>query len=303
MKRKSLTIIFVSLFSVILWVYVSLADEYRAVVKAKVKFIHLPEGFAVGYKSSDEIDFTIKGRGIKLVKQIWSNTGDYEISAKNEIGMKHAYIRNELDQNIWLTSTGQILEIYPEKIDYYVDRIVKKTVKVKTDIKLNFREGYGLASDVFYFPDSIRISGPETLVQIIDEVKTERLELKNLEKDYSIFLPIIMEQGISYEFNGCSVNFEVQKIVDKKFDKILVKVTNSPAGKELMLLPGTLEITLRGGIKKLASMKDTDIAAEINFSAAIYDTLGTLKPVIKVPDYVTVIDYQPRRLDYIIKQK
>mgnify|MGYP001199948065 CR=1 FL=1 len=59
MKRKSLTIIFVSLFSVILWVYVSLADEYRAVVKAKVKFIHLPEGFAVGYNSTDGTDFNL----------------------------------------------------------------------------------------------------------------------------------------------------------------------------------------------------------------------------------------------------
>lgn len=301
MKRKSLTIILITIFSVILWVFVSLDEDYRTIIKSKIKITHLPEGYAVGYESVDEAAFTVKGEGFNLVKFSWGNVDDFEISAKNGKGVRQSYLRDDLEQNIWLSSAGQILEIFPEKVDFFVDRVTRKTVILKPDVKLKFRENYGLVSDISFSPDSVEISGPESLIRDIDEVETVYQEFANLEKDVSTLIPIVKKDNINYNINGCSVNFEVQKIVDKNFGKVIVETKNVSPGRELMLLPGSVDIVLRGGIKKLSSMSNEDISVSVDFREAIKDTVGTLKPEITVPGYVTIVDYQPHRLEYIIK--
>jgi hypothetical protein len=303
MKRKSLTIIFITIFSIILWVFVSLDEEYRTVVKSNIRFTHLPDGYSVGYESTNEVALTLKGEGFNLAKLSWGTVDDYEISAKNEKGIRHAYLREELEQNLWLSSSGQVLEIYPEKVDFLVDKIMYKLVPVKLDIKLNFKESYGLVSGIQYSPDSIVISGPGTIIDMVDAVKTEKYEFKNLEKDYTLSLPFEKKDKTEYSKTGCTVSFAVQKIVDKNFDNLRVSTMNVYKGRELMLLPETINLVLRGGIKNLSSMDNDDISVTVNYQDALTDTVGTLKPEITVPEYTMIVDYQPHRLEYIIKQK
>ncbi len=65
-----------------------------------------------------------------------------------------------LESNRWLLSDVEIMNIYPDSIKFFVERIISKKLPVISGLNLEFKPGYGLASDIVLKPDSIVVTGP-----------------------------------------------------------------------------------------------------------------------------------------------
>ena len=59
---------------------------------------------------------------------------------------------------------------------------------------------------------------------------------------------------------------------------------------------------MRGGISQLSKMKNNDLNVYVNFEQAINDTTGAIEPIIDIPEFTSLIDIKPNRLEYIIKK-
>ncbi|MCK5085894.1 MAG: hypothetical protein KAQ90_00165, partial [Melioribacteraceae bacterium] len=86
MKPKFLILIFVGIFSIILWVFVSFSEDYVTTVKVPIKFIDLKEGYAIREQSYDELSLTIKGEGWELAQTTFGKENDFRISTQKKIG-------------------------------------------------------------------------------------------------------------------------------------------------------------------------------------------------------------------------
>ncbi len=285
-----------------LWVFVSLSDDYSTTFKLPVIINNIPEGYALKELSNPYVVVTLKGQGWQLAQLSFGVDHDLSVKCEDNKQLRKVSVRNALEQNDWLTSTLQVTLVSPEQIEYRLEKTSSKKVPIVEDLLLNYNSGYGLVSDIEVFPDSVTIYGPKSLVKGIDEVKSVRTEFVGLDKSVN---QVVMLQGIEHiKYNRAEavIRFEVQKIVDKVFENVKVIRKNVPPSRDLSLFPENINLVLRGGINHLAGLTNNDIKAHVRFRQALEDTLGSIEPVIEIPPFTTLIDVKPNRLEYIIKQ-
>lgn len=299
---KILKISLVVIFSTILWVFVSLSRDYFSTFEIPIQVKNVPKGYAVGFISNNKVSITVKGQGWMLAPFSFGQKNKYAVSIPNKKGLIKLNVRNDLEKNIWIPSNIQVVQITPETIDLRVEKIIKKKVKIVPDISLEFDDSYGLTTPVNIIPNKIVISGPRSFIKRIDTIKTEFKEFNNLDRDYFGSIELKKIPNIVFAHNFVNIKFDVQKIVENTYIDIPVEVKNVPPKQELVLVPNKIEVILRGGINLLSKLKSSDIKAWVNFSQAVKDTLGTIKPEIIYPKNFEFLSSNPERLSYTIKQ-
>ena len=302
MKRKGITILLIALFATILWGFVSLSEEYFYTFKAKVKFTDLPEGQEIASISSEEVEISLRGKGMDLFAISLGPERNFNIPIDAVQKKGEIVLKNMLDYNTWLSSNLQIEEFTPKTLQFTLDEITSKMVPVIPNILIEYKEGSGLISEISFQPDSVNNTRTKSVVNTINKVETVFKEFKNADGEVKDRLLLKEIDKISYLENHIDINFEAQQIVDKVFKNIPVQTQGVPKSRELQLFPGRVDVVLRGGIKILGSLSEEELSAYINFRQALIDTTGSLEPRINIPNHTIFIRSIPNRLEYIIKR-
>lgn len=301
MKIKAVILVTIILFSLILWGSVSLNGEYVATVKIPVVFTNVPEGYVVGESTVNEIQLNVKGAGWDILSLIFSRDNEFVIPVGRVYGKHEAAVKNALNRNSKITASLNVIDIYPDKIEFNVERIATKKVKLLPDVALDYKDGFGLVSDIKVEPESLLVSGPESQIRQLQFIKARPLAFENLEHKVSKNLIIDKPEKLDFSTENVKIEFDVQKIVEKTFENIAVEHKGVPSGRELVIIPSKISIVLRGGINILGKLSSSEIKAVINFDDALKDNSGSIVPVISVPANTTIVDVKPKKLDYIIK--
>ena len=261
MKKKILTISLITFFSILLWIFVSLSNEYFASVDAKVKFINVPDGYLI-----------------------------------TKVGEQTILIRNYISKNSWLNSALQITEITPSVLSFQVARKYSKVVPINPIIKLAPKDGFGLVTNIEMEPDSVKLVGTEEDLKHINFVETIYSEFLDVDSPIESDVRLKKIKNVQLFPSETKIKIDVQKIVDKT-----VKTINVPRGRTLELIPTSVQVVVRGGLKQLAKIGSKDFYAYVDFKQAIKDTLGVIQPNINAPEYIEVLSVKPNKLKYYIK--
>ncbi len=302
MKPNLVTIIWSTVFAILLWVFVSFSDEYTTTITVPIKFSNFKEGYTIQYQSDTEVSLTLKGEGWVLAQVTMGPKNKFEISTDKKIGKQTVNLNDAVSNNPWITASVQIVRIDPAQINYTIERISYKSVPIIPNISIGTKENYGLVSEVKLNPDTVKISGPKSIMKKLNAVITKSIVFEDLDEQVKQKVELEPINHITYEKNSCILSFDVQKIVDKSFKDIPVEVRDVPPSRELLLFPSKITVTLRGGIKMLGTLKSDKIHAYVKFRNAFRDTLGVIKPTIEIPEYTKISNVEPETLEYIIKQ-
>ncbi len=301
--KKNLHIIIISfLFSIILWVSISLSNDYYATFNIPIKLTDFPQGFSTGTPLPRTISVKLKGKGWKLIATTLTSESDYVIPVGNETGKRTVNLYNYLVENQWLSSDVEVININPDTLTFYVEKTASKKVPIISDVNFNFKSGYGLASNIIVTPDSTIVRGPESFLRNLKSVSTEKVEFDELDGKTSEMVQLENIPGMEYSQPVVRVYLDVQKIVDKNFDNIFVKMYDVPRDRDVILLPNRIRIGVRGGIDILGKLDTTQFSAYVNYRDVVLDTLGSVIPHVVLPDNSTLIFIRPERLRYIIKK-
>ena len=302
MNKKIPTISLIVAFSILLWIFVSFSGEFSIALNLPAQIINVPDNLSVSSISTNDISINLKGQGWQLAQSTLGRDPRFSIPSPDESGEKEISVRNALGANTWLSSTLQIAEITPEEIKVNLEPKISKKVEIVPVISLGYKPGYGLVSPINIEPDSVTVTGPESIINQINIINTEGKLLSNLEDETSVLLKIMTPKYTDAGINECQVNFDVQKIVDKTFEDLVVETKSIPSRYELIVAPTKISLILRGGISILSKLKNDDIKVYVKFEQAINDTSGAIEPIVETPEFTSLIDVKPSRLDYIIKK-
>jgi len=302
MKKNLHIIIIAFLFSVIIWVSISLSNDYYATFEIPLKLTNFPAGYATGTPLPEKVSIKLKGKGWKLIAINLTSESDYVVPVGKETGKRTINLSNYQVENQWLTTDVEIINISPDTLSFFVEKIASKKVKIVPDLNLNFRNGYGLASKINLTPDSTTVYGPASYVRNLKTVPTESSEFDDLNDETVEMVPLKNLPGMTYENKLIRVTLDVQKIVDKNINNLSVKVVDVPRDRNVVLLPNRISISVRGGIDILGRMDTTQFNAFVNYRDVVLDTLGSVVPHIKMPENTSLVYIKPERLRYIIKK-
>jgi len=300
--KKNLHIVLLSvIFSIILWISISLSNDYYATVNVPVKLVNFPMGYSTASDIPDFISVKLKGKGWKLLGVNLSSKSDYTISVEDS-GKINVNLYNFLGENQWLASDIEVIDMTPDTLSFYVEKDFMRKVAIVPDLDLVYKPGYGLASPIIIVPDSTTLYGPKSVVRNLTFVYTKRQSFEKLDDQTTGQVPLEDLPGVIYKDREVQVNLDVQKIVDKNFDGIDVTIVDQPIDRDVVLLPNKISVGVRAGINILGKMNRDKIKAYVNYRDIVLDTLGSISPKVELPEN-TVLEYtKPERLRYIIKK-
>lgn len=300
--RKKLNIFIASvIFAVILWGSISLSDIFYTNVDVKLTLTNLPPGYTTGSLLPEKIQLRMKGQGWRLVSINVGPETEFRVSAGGDSGRQNINLFNYLESNRWLFSDIEIINIYPDSIKFFVERIISKRLPVVSGLELEYKPGYGLASDIIFKPDSVVVSGPISLLRMMKEIKTADKSLIALDSRVETEVNLPKMNGFNYSTNLIEVKLDVQRIVDKQFENITVEVIDIPSRKEVVLLPNKIGFNVRGGIEILGKLKYDQFRAYVRYQSLVQDTTGSVTPILEMPKNVTLQYLKPDRLRYVIR--
>lgn len=300
--RKKLNIFIASvIFAVILWGSISLSDIFYTNVDVKLTLTNFPQGYTTGSPLPEKIKLRVKGQGWRLVSINVGPETEFRVSVGGDSGRHNINLYYYLESNRWLLSDVEIINIFPDSLRFFVERIISKKLPVISGLDLEFKPGYGLASDIILKPDSIVVTGPFSLLRTMKEIKTagKFLSLLDSRTETEVNLPRI--NGFDYSANLIEVILDIQRIVDKQFENITVDVIDIPPRKEVVLLPNKIGFNVRGGIEILGKLKPDQFRAYVRYQSLVQDTTGSVTPILEMPKNVTLQFLKPDRLRYVIR--
>lgn len=302
MKKKINIIIVSVIFSIILWISISLSNNYFATIDVKLKVINLPEGYTTGSNLPDKISIKLKGKGWKLSAANIGSKTDFYVSARKDSGLVRLNLYNSVIENPWLSSDVELISIYPDTVSFYVEKIIRKKLKIIPNITVNYKAGYGLASPVYISPESVFVYGPVSILSKNPQVLTENNIYSNLDDKVVEKIGLLEQQGIKFGNNDVSLYLNVQRIVEKNFDDIPVVVKDIPKDRDVILLPNKVSVGVRGGIDNLGKISSEEFNFYVNYRDVVLDTLGSIHPKYQIPENLNLIYIKPENLNYIIKK-
>lgn len=302
--QNNLLIIFLSIiFSVILWVSISLSNDYSATLDLPIKFFNVPEGYTTASSSPSKVKIKVKGKGWNILSTLLTARNDYLIDASKESDRNGKYdLKTYSTENTWLTSKLQVLEVSPDTISFYLEKVVSAKLKIVPDLQIEFKPGYGLASEIVIMPESTIVSGSSHLIKNFQEVTTNLISLKDLSEKSEQVVELKNIPGLTYDVNSATVVLDVQRIIEHSFDDVSVKVVDTPKDRDVVLLPNKISVLLRGGINVLGKLDKEKIIAVVPYRDVVLDTIGLVKPNVNIPAFTELVSVKPERINYIIKK-
>ncbi len=301
MKKNLHIVIIAIVFSSILWISITLSEEYYSTYKIPINIINAPSGYTLASDLSENISVKIKGIGWRLTGINLGSETVYNISARNDSGKIITNVYSNLIENPWLSSDLEVIEISPDTISFMIERIISKKLPVVTKTDITFKAGFGLASKIKIAPDSVVVYGPKSRIEKMDSIKTNTIVLSLLD-NYTKVNADFVNGLYKTDIAGVEVRLDVQRIVDKNIDDIKVEVIDVPKDRDVVLLPNTISCLVKGGINVLGKITAQDFKAFVYYHDVLLDTLGSVGPTIEHPENVELLSRKPDRIRYIIKK-
>ena len=304
MKNKLGIIVLSIVFSIFIWGYVTLSvsEQFFSSTELDVKVINQPTGYACGSINPATVSVKLKAKGWQLLLLALGSKKDFSVSANNDSGIIKVDPYNEISENSWFSYGMNLVDINPRVISFLVEKIKFKKLKVESDAHITFNEGYGLASPIKIFPDSVLVAGPASILDKKTSIKSQPINISSADSKLRFFSDLETIPGFQSLDKKVELTFDVQRIVEKSFKGIKVVINDIPDDRNIVLIPNIIDCSLRGGINILGKITPDQIFASIDYSEIVYDTLGSLQPKVIIPDNTNLVYVKPGWLNYVIKK-
>lgn len=285
-----------------IWGSVTLSDQFFSSMDLNVRVINQPTGYASGNITPGKVSVKLKAKGWQLFSLMLSSEKFYYVSADRDSGKITVDPFNEISENNWISGGISITEITPRQVSFKVEKLKFKRLKIEANADLAFSDGFGLATPVRVYPDSVLVAGPTSILDKLSSIKTRVVKLSSLDNQIKVIADIEEPEGFQLEFNKAELTFDVQRIVEESFNNIKVTITDVPKDRDVVLIPNIISCSLRGGINILGKIDPDQISASLDYKEIVYDTLGSVEPKISIPGNTQLVYIKPARLSYIIKK-
>lgn len=290
--------------SLFLWLTVKLQKRYETDVALPLSVQNLPENKTLKYYVPEQLHISLVGKGIDLLR-----LGLYKsriILDCQELPDSIVF-NNLLSSNIRLELPPTVnLEpkdlISPKKIAIVIDKKIEKKVQIEPKLNVEPEPGY-IVVQVIPQPDTISVTGPASVLKNIKKINTEQKKISGAKGPFKETVALAPPEGfnIKLERNEIGVLVDVQRLGELVLENVPVKVANQGHRYQVIPLPSTATVVLKGGTKILSELTRNDIEVFVDFSK--YVPGEKLKAQVKTKKQILSYNVQPEEFELIVVRK
>ena len=303
-KRLNVFVLFLFL-SFLISLLVKLSNNYTQTLNFEFSPTGLKSNEVIISEVPKSINVTISGRGFELLK--------YYIE-KPVIEVDFSQLRKNNTQYVWSESEQQdkiinyfdskivVKSINPDTVVFPFDSQFIKKVPVVVIVNPTFAVGFDLIDDFRSSPDSITVTGPESMLKIINSVSTKKIELNEINSavDFSVELNISPSLSqLNFSHQSVSVVANVGKFTEGMVN-VPVTIVNVPEDLIINFFPKEISVVFYSSLEAYANINEADFIVECDFNLLTADN-NYLNPVlVKQPLDVKTAQLKITQLEFII---
>ncbi|TBW26758.1 YbbR-like domain-containing protein [Gramella sp. KN1008] len=306
-KKSSLkTFSFFLGFATVVWVLVQFSKTYTQLIEVPLKYINAPLDKSISDERPDHVDLQIQDNGFSIYYyRIFNPQLTIDLSRAQETENNLVY---QLENH--LTEIEEQLKIDLEKSRIIQDEIVipfqfkkEKMVKVLPNIEVNYAVGYSADQPVRLKPDSIRVSGPEKIIDSIITVPTKSIQLNKVNNDLEGSVKIDTSNLGMLSFYENSVKYfqPVSKFTEGSAE-VPVDVINIPEGLNLAYFPKTVIVYYQVNLKEFDKVSASDFRVVCDYKSISEGDDYMLAQIEEKPKFVNNLRLNERRIQFVIKR-
>lgn len=306
MERRSVYIvIFSTLFGVLAWISVTMREDYTTTVPAPFLLKEIPAGMAVQTPLPQTIQLRFRGEGWRLAGVLLTHAPRLVFSATMLPAGHRPLTISDFADHISLAPGVRLLDAKPDSLQIELGLAARKRVPVTLDCLASFREGYGQVGPTSVAPDSVTLSGAESVLRAIDTWKTERRVFENIRGPLDAEIPLASPAPYEVAFSVPAVRIaiSVEPFAEKIVTGLPVQVTALPANREVILIPPRIEIVVRAGIRQLSALSAGDFRVVTDYAGIAADSTGAVDTDVSCPAGVQLVTKRPEHVQYIVRKR
>lgn len=254
------------------------------------------DGRALVERPPSSVRVQLQGTGLDLLRLVFDSPSVIVPAGTEQVDVEEVL-------NLPRTTNARIESVTPRFISIETEPRVERTVPVRSRVDIELAPSYELVGDVTLSPDSIRLTGGQSVVEPIAAWPTDSLVLKEVRDTIRRAVPLQDSLTGLVDRSADEVTLVARsgKFAEEQRE-VTVDVTGVPAGQDLVTLqPSTIRIRYRVLFDQLfEARRSSAFFATVSYNQIRSDTTGYVKPRIHVPSDLEIRDPEPipPRLQY-----
>jgi len=312
-RRVGVFLIFLAI-SAMFWFLTQLEDDYVTRISYPVEYQDMPADKIVVGNLPAHLDLEVKGQGFKLLEYQFSNElnplilhlNAYNLQSQDQGDSPKYYI---VTQSAFTQITQQlsqeveILNIAPDTLFFEFAEKARKRVPVRPDIDYNFDNQMMLKGKVRLEPDSVNISGPNSVLDTIEVVYTQKRTFDHLKQTVQTNLGLAKAHPqVEYDHNRVKLTIPVEQYTEGEVEKEIV-AEHLPDSLILRTFPRSVSITYLVGLSKYERVIPELFKATVDYRQVQQGREHLRVEIKQAPDYLKSYSFAPEEVEYIIEKK
>ena len=308
LTRSILIFLGALIFSSLLWAYVRLSTAYETELDLPVS-ITAPKGLAVASPIPEHLHTRVRGAGWQILLMSFTKNSRYQFDLGDRSVPENSSIilrSDEILHDAMTPSEVHVIKVDPDSLQISFAKRVEKRVPIVAVTDITPAPGYVLVGKPIASPATVTISGAQNIVDSIQSFPTQLVVAHGVKQDVerSTKLSDSLDNYLTLpKESPVSIKADIQAIGERTVLGIVVGVDALPPSFDVLLIPSSVAVTLRGGVDKLAALKATELRVHVPYDPLVFDTARTLTPTVELPDGVQLLSVDPPRLKYILRRK
>lgn len=298
--RREKIIVFMAAYimAISLWFIVNLSSSFNINVNVPIEAGNVPENMALTEKLPEFVQVGVSGEGWQLFSlyndppRITINVDEGDVNLFEQVRQRLSFIQG-ID----------VSKVQPLLISVDMEPKITKKVPVVLHHELSFQNRFGLIGEVEVFPDSITITGAESVVDDIEEWEVQdTLKLQNIRENVFTSIPLNFDDNLM-ELSHSAITFraKVSEFTEGE-TTVYIRTRGLPRGQSINYNPSSVHIKYDvpiGQYTQVQQIKPYEVY--VPYSKILEDSTGFVTPDIELTATefeIRLRSFQPKAVAY-----
>lgn len=282
------------------------SKQYNEVLDIPVKYANVPPDKLLLDDTPQDIQLRMQENGFRIA---WFSLFPPTLT----IDLSKAYVENGslvyvIDEN--RAEIQSQLEIDFDDNQFVRDALVldyeqkqEKKLPVRSQVEIEYAVGYSAVEELSIEPDSIRVSGPDNILDTLSGLQTFPLKLSKVKSDQSgfVFLDTTSLPNVTFYRDRVKYSVDVEKFTEGKV-QVPIELINVPQNLNVIIFPKETVLFFQVNLKDFSKVTASDFRVVADFSNVRGEQDFLIPEVIKKPDFTSNIRLNEKKIQFIIKK-
>ncbi len=296
----------------VFWFLNALNKDYTVELTFPVKYTNLPTNKVLANEPPDRFVLKVNAYGFTILRHKLSmafsplvfNVNEFtgakmEKSSSSSFAIASKQFINPLSQQV--SNELKIIEIQPDTLYFKFDRIVQRKVKVKPNVSYELKQQHYLNDDITTKPDSVLVSGPESILDTIQFVSTKKQHYKELDQTVQRNVALAEYNKLDCAPKRVVLNIPVEEFTEKQVI-VPLSISGKPDSLHINLFPDKVRVNFLTSLTQFSEISPNDFRITVDYNQILEKAEMLPITVEMQPPHILSVSVTPKKVEYLIEK-